>query len=109
MGLPLSSWRRLTSLASVVGQTSGQWVKPKKIAYGLPASLALGNGWPLASVSVNGPPTFTASREYGSACEPGGRNTNQPAPTRASATNTHKSKRTFLTFRAANDCRGRRL
>jgi hypothetical protein len=31
--LPVPSWRRsLTNRASVVGQTSGQWVKPKKIA-----------------------------------------------------------------------------
>ena len=40
----------------VVGQTSGQWVKPKKTAEGCPRNAASVIGSPLWSTSVNGSP-----------------------------------------------------
>src|SRR4051794_27223169 len=41
---------------SEVGQTSGQWVKPKKISVGLPLRLPSVTTWPAWLVSWNGPP-----------------------------------------------------
>jgi hypothetical protein len=41
---------------SEVGQTSGQWVKPKKIKVGRPSRFLSVTVWPLVSVSWNGPP-----------------------------------------------------
>src|SRR3954452_11519857 len=41
---------------SEVGQTSGQWVKPKKIRVGLPLRFWSVTVWPAWSVNWNGPP-----------------------------------------------------
>ena len=40
----------------MVGQTSGQWVKPKKIRVGWPCMFFSVTVWPPWSVSWNGPP-----------------------------------------------------
>src|SRR6478735_9167819 len=61
---PISS-RSCVRSNNVVGHTSGQWVKPKKIADGLPFRLSLESRLPFWSVSSNGPPIGTRAAPVG--------------------------------------------
>ena len=49
---------------SEVGQTSGQWVKPKKIRVGRPFRFFSVTAWPDWSVSWNGPPIAAGAATF---------------------------------------------
>src|SRR5688572_14445566 len=49
---------------SEVGQTSGQWVKPKKIRVGRPLRFWSVTVWPAWSVSWNGPPIAAGAATF---------------------------------------------
>ena len=87
------SWARR---ASVVGQTSGQWVKPKKMANGRPANAALLKGLPSSPTRVNGPPIEASGKLVwlGAGKPAGGRISRTASAATATSTSPHRTRRT---------------